>query len=59
MPREVVKLQSLEVFREHVMWYLGTWFNGGITMAGGQLDWMILEVSSNLNDSMILLNQQN
>jgi len=33
---------------------LGTWFSGGIYVLGWWLDSMILKVSSNLNDSMIL-----
>ena len=32
----------------------GTRFSGEIVVAGGWLDWMILEVVSNLGDSMIL-----
>lgn len=26
LPRAVVKSPSLEVFKNHVMWHLGTWF---------------------------------
>ena len=31
-----------------------TWVSGEIVVVGGQLDWMILEVFSNLGDSMSL-----
>jgi len=35
------------------------WFSGEKLMVGGRLDWMILEVFSNLSDSVILtLGQQ-
>jgi len=33
------------------MWHWGTWLPWGV---GWWLDWMVLEVSSNLNDSMLL-----
>ena len=36
------------------MWYKGTWFSGEMVVVGGRLDWVILEVYSNLGDSMIL-----
>jgi len=29
------------------------WFSGDILVVGGWLDWMILEVFSNLGDSMV------
>lgn len=32
----------------------GLWFSGEIVVVGGQLDWMILEVLSNLGDPVIL-----
>ena len=37
------------------MQYEGTWFSGEILVVDGWLDWMILEVLTNLNDSMILI----
>jgi len=36
------------------MLYWGMWYSGKISVIGGRLDWMILEVFSNLDDSMIL-----
>jgi len=37
------------------MLYWGIWVSGEILVAGGQLDWVILEVFSNLADSVILI----
>ena len=35
--------------------YQGTWFSGKILVVGGWLDKMILEIFSNLGDSMMIL----
>ena len=48
----VLTLISAQISRSVDMWYLGTWLVGSMLEAG-QLDLMILEVFSNLNDSMI------
>jgi len=53
LPREVVEAPSMEVFRKRsdvVIWDVVQW---EILVVGGWLDWMILEVFSNLGDSMI------
>ena len=44
---------SLEVFQNRVDVALRTWSVGMVGM-GWRLDWVILEVFSNLNNSMIL-----
>lgn len=37
------------------MWHLGTWFGAGLgSVSFTKLDFMILQVISNLNNSMIL-----
>ena len=54
LPREVAESQSLEVFKKHVDAALKDMVSG----QGGDglgLDYIILLVFSNLNDSMILL----
>ena len=53
LPREVVQSLSLEVFQSHVDVTLRTWLVGMVGM-GWWLDQVILEVFSNLHDSMIL-----
>jgi len=53
--REVEKSLSLEVIKKCVMWYLGTW-QVGMVVVGGWLDYIILEVFSNLNEPVILSN---
>jgi len=53
LPREVVEAPSMEVFRKRsdvVIWDVVQW---EILVVGGWLDWMILEVFSNLGNSMI------
>lgn len=47
LPREVVGLPSLEVVKKYGMWCIGTWFSSGLSMLGGWLDLMFLEVFSN------------
>jgi len=51
--REVVQSPSLEVFQSRVDVALRTW-SGGMVGMGWRLDRMILELFSNLNDSMSL-----
>ena len=51
--REVVQSPSLEVFQSHVDVALRMWSVGMVGM-GWRLDQVILEVFSNLNDSVIL-----
>ena len=41
---------SLEVFKKHLDVVLGDMVNGEILVVGGHLDYMILEVFSNLHD---------
>ena len=53
LPREVVESPSLEVFQSRVDVALRTWSVGMVGM-GWRLDQVILEVFSNLNDSVIL-----
>ena len=51
--REVVRSPSLEVFQSRVDVALRTWSVGTVGM-GWRLDWVILEVFSNLSGSLIL-----
>ena len=53
LPGEVMELPSLEVFQSRVDVALRMWSVGMVGM-GWQLDQVILELFSNLNDSMIL-----
>ena len=46
---------SLEVFKKHLDIVMRDMVYWEILVIGRQLDWMILEVFSNLGDSMILL----
>ena len=45
---------TLEVFKEHLDIVLRDMVQWELFVLGGLLDWMILEVFSNLGDSMIL-----
>ena len=51
--REVVQSPSLEVFQSRVDVALRTW-SVGMVGVGWWLDFVILEIFSNLNDSVIL-----
>ena len=55
--REVVQSPSLEVFQSRVDVALRTWSVGMVGM-GWWLDWVILEVLSNLSNCMILIHPQ-
>lgn len=52
--KEAVESLSLEAFNKHLDIVLRNMVQWGILVKGGWLDWMILEVFSNLDDSMIL-----
>lgn len=50
----MLELPSLEVFKNCVDVVLRDMIQWEISVVGRQLDWIILEVFSNLGDSMIL-----
>ena len=54
-PRDVVESLFLEVFKNHGDMSLRDMVSGHGGGNGLGLDWMIVEVFSNLNDSMILM----
>jgi len=54
LPREVVVPPNLEVFKKHLGVVLMEVIYCGILVVGAHLDWLILEVFSNLGDSVIL-----
>ena len=51
----MVESPSLEVFKKHLDIVMRDMVYWEILVIGRQLDWMILEVFSNLGDSMILI----
>ena len=54
LPSKVVVSPTLEVFKELLDVVLRVMVQWEILVIGGQLDWMILEIFSNLGHSMIL-----
>jgi len=54
---EVVKSPALEVYKERVDIVLRGMIKWKVLVVGGQMVYVILEVFSNVNDSMILCSQ--
>lgn len=54
LPTEVVESPPLKCSKYMWMWHLRTWFSGGHGSGAMLMDSIILEVFSNLNNSVIL-----
>ena len=52
LPREMAESPSLEAFKKHLDMVLWDVVNGEMVVMSEQLNWMTLEVFSNLGDSM-------
>ena len=50
LPRDVVESPSLKVIKKRVDVALRSMVSGEILVVGGQLDWVILDIFSNLGD---------
>jgi len=50
----MIRLWPLEVLKKRLDFILRDVVSGAVSVVGGQLDWTVLEVFSNLGDSMIL-----